>query len=152
LVGKAVSRTVALRVSITDRRAIPAFAVPSRRGRWWGVVLAGLCCAVALGGCGPRLASDGPAVTRVAKKAPTVRTAAKKRAPAVNRSLLAPQPEPDCKFRGPVSNPITAEETRMKLDYEQQCYRQAEGIVRSRLDQLQNAVETADQPARRRRR
>jgi len=145
-------RIVASRESVMDRRAIPAFAAPLRRGRWWGVVLAGLCCAVALGGCGPRLASDRPAVTRVAHKAPAVRTAANKRAPSVNRSLLTPQPEPDCKFRGPVSTPITAEEARMKLDYEQQCYRQAEGIVRTRLDQLQNAVDTADQPARRRRR
>jgi hypothetical protein len=29
----------------------------------------------------------------------------------------------------------------MRLDYQQQCYRQAEGIVRTRLDTLQDSVE-----------
>jgi hypothetical protein len=58
----------------------------------------------------------------------------------IDRSLLEPQGEPDCKFKGPLSNPITAEEMRMKLDYEQQCYRQAEEIVRARLQQLQDSV------------
>jgi hypothetical protein len=58
-----------------------------------------------------------------------------------NPALLQRQPEPDCAFRGSVSNPITAEETRQKLDYEQQCYRASETIVRARLDQLQDSVQ-----------
>ena len=61
--------------------------------------------------------------------------------PLSDRSLLEPQPSPDCTFKGPLSNPVTAEEMRMKLDYEQQCYRQAESIARDRLLQLQNSVE-----------
>jgi hypothetical protein len=60
--------------------------------------------------------------------------------PLVNKSLLRPQPEPDCAFKGPPSNPITNEDIRMKLDYEQQCYRQAESIARERLQKLQDAV------------
>jgi hypothetical protein len=56
-------------------------------------------------------------------------------------ALLQRQPEPACGFRGPVSNPITAEETRQKLDYEQQCYRASETIVRGRLEQLQDYVQ-----------
>src|SRR5215475_11470174 len=38
--------------------------------------------------------------------------------PRSDQSLLEPQPPPDCAFKGPLSNPPTAEETRMKLDYE----------------------------------
>jgi hypothetical protein len=38
----------------------------------------------------------------------------------------------------------------MKLDYEQQCYRQSETIVRTRLQLLQNSVEAASKPASRR--
>jgi hypothetical protein len=56
----------------------------------------------------------------------------------------------DCAFKGPLSNPPTAEETRMKLDYEQQSYRHSEMIVRTRLEQLQKSVEEATKPASRR--
>jgi hypothetical protein len=58
-----------------------------------------------------------------------------------DRSLLEPTPSPDCTFKGPLSNPVTAEDMRMKLDYEGQCYRQAESIARDRLQQLQNSVD-----------
>jgi len=54
--------------------------------------------------------------------------------------LLEPPPEPDCKFKDALSNPIAPEQMRMKLDYEQQCYRQAEEIVRTRLRQLQDSI------------
>jgi hypothetical protein len=56
-------------------------------------------------------------------------------------ALLQRQPEPACGFRGPVSNPMTAEETRQKLDYEQQCYQASESIARGRLEQLQDYVQ-----------
>ena len=51
--------------------------------------------------------------------------------------LLSPQPEPSCEFETTGSN---AGE-RQKLDYERQCYRHAEMIVRSRLQLLQGSVE-----------
>jgi hypothetical protein len=70
--------------------------------------------------------------------------------PRPDQSLLEPQPPPDCAFKGPLSNPPTAEETRMKLDYEQQCYRQSEMIVRTRLEQLQKSIEEATKPTSRR--
>ena len=70
--------------------------------------------------------------------------------PLPDPALLRHQPEPDCAFRGPVSDPITAEETRQKLDYEQQCYRAAETIVRGRLEQLQDTVQRMIKVARRR--
>jgi len=51
--------------------------------------------------------------------------------------LLSPQPEPSCEFETTESN---ADE-RQKLDYERQCYRHAEMIVRSRLQLLQGSVD-----------
>jgi TPR repeat protein len=50
--------------------------------------------------------------------------------------LLAPQPEPDCAFR--TDDPNATE--RQQLDYERQCYRHAEMIVRNRLEMLQDAI------------
>ena len=69
--------------------------------------------------------------------------------PPPDQSLLKPQPPPDCAFKEPLSNPPTPEETRMKLDYEEQCYRQSEMIVRTRLEQLQKSIEKATKPTSR---
>jgi len=55
-------------------------------------------------------------------------------------ALLAEPQAPDCAFKGTWSNPPTPEETRQKLDYEAQCYRQAEALTRARLEALQDAV------------
>jgi hypothetical protein len=66
----------------------------------------------------------------------------------VDPALLRRQPKIDCAFRGPVSDPITTEEMRQKLDYEQQCYQAAERIVRARLEALQNAVQKTIRAAR----
>jgi hypothetical protein len=56
--------------------------------------------------------------------------------PLTEPALLTPQPEPQCGFatdgRG-LNDP-------QRLDYERQCYRHAEMIVRARLDLLQEAV------------
>jgi hypothetical protein len=97
-----------------------------------GVLALGLC-ALALAGCAPAATTSNP-------NAP-IRVASRSSIPLPDRALLERQGEPDCAFRGPISNPATAEETRMKLDYEQQCYRQAEFIVRARLNQLQESVD-----------
>jgi hypothetical protein len=51
--------------------------------------------------------------------------------------LLSPQLEPDCEFE---TIDFNADE-RQKLDYERQCYRHAEIIVRSRLQLLQDSVD-----------
>jgi hypothetical protein len=50
--------------------------------------------------------------------------------------LLNAQSEPSCEFKTTDTN---ADE-RQKLDYERQCYRHAEMIVRSRLQHLQDSV------------
>ena len=51
-------------------------------------------------------------------------------------ALLAPQPEPDCAFKTEDAS-VTE---RQQLDYERQCYRHAEMIVRNRLKMLQDAI------------
>ena len=54
--------------------------------------------------------------------------------PLPEASLLSPQSEPSCEASGTDTN------ERQKLDYERQCYRHAEMIVRSRLQLLQDSV------------
>ena len=51
--------------------------------------------------------------------------------------LLSPQPEPRCEFETTDTNT----DERQKLDYERQCYRHAEMIVRARLELLQDSID-----------
>jgi hypothetical protein len=77
-----------------------------------------------------------------------VETAAVIFQPASRSSILLPDPEllkrqppPDCQFKPATSaDDDVALRTIMKLDYEQQCYRQSESIMRSRMERLQDAV------------
>jgi len=86
----------------------------------------------------PKAGAKAPAAKTPAKPTPTP-------VPRPEQALMEPQSAPDCAFRGPVSSPITADELRMKLDYEAQCYRQAEAIVRARLQQLQDTIKASAQ-------
>jgi hypothetical protein len=104
----------------------------SGRAHLVATTLATALSGLTIGGCAPTFAVDDS--RNFARPIPQVNTI------SMNSALLRRQPEPDCAFRGPLSDPITAEETRQKLDYEQQCYRQAEIIVRARLEQLQGSV------------
>ena len=53
-------------------------------------------------------------------------------------ALLAPQPAPDCEFnRSDVSAVDQNEWARLKIEYERQCYQDAEKAARERLSQLQ---------------
>jgi len=124
-----------------------------------GIVAVALCTVV-LGGCATRPATQaqanlqanlqakqqakaqGNAQAKYVKRKPAWRMlATRARIPLPDRTLLQRQPEPDCSFRGTISSPMTVEELRQKLDYEQQCYRQSESNVRVRLHDLQDAVE-----------
>ena len=120
-------------VIVVDRQS-------SRWTRACGIIAVALC-AVALGGCATRPATQSNAKyikhTKPVARVPVFRP----EIPLPDRALLQHQPEPDCGFRGTVSSPMTAEEILQKLDYEQQCYRQSESNVRGRLHALQDAVE-----------
>jgi hypothetical protein len=53
-------------------------------------------------------------------------------------ALRSPQPAPDCEFREPDGKTVDADEfRRLKLEYERQCYKDAEQAVRKRLKLLQ---------------
>lgn len=101
--------------------------------------LAVVACVITLVGCqsarrGPETSvvrgHNTPAVTRSAPSIPL---------PAA--ALLAALPEPDCRPKP------TASDERERLDYERQCYRHAEIIARSRLDELQSALAKSVRPA-----
>jgi len=118
----------------------------------WTRVCAGVAavalCAVVLGSCATRPATQSQAkvqakaqAKQVKRESATRMLTARARIPLPDRALLQRQPEPDCTFRGTISSPMTVEELRQKLDYEQQCYRQSESNVRVRLHSLQDSVE-----------
>lgn len=51
-------------------------------------------------------------------------------------SALEPGFEPDCEFKGSLSDPVATEQILTKLEYQLLCYRQAESLERARLRQL----------------
>jgi hypothetical protein len=69
-------------------------------------------------------------------------------------ALLAPQPTPNCEFKRADIKAVDPDEwTRLKTEYERQCYQDAEKAARERLSQLQGAaaceIERAPQTAAR---
>jgi hypothetical protein len=55
-------------------------------------------------------------------------------------ALLVPQSAPDCVFRRPELKTVDPDQwARLKIEYERQCYRNAEKSVRDRLRRLQAA-------------
>jgi hypothetical protein len=57
-------------------------------------------------------------------------------------ALLARQPQPDCEFKGANVETMDATElTRLKIEYERQCFQNAEKAARDRLGLLQAAVQ-----------
>lgn len=122
-----------------------------RRGR-----LAALLCGLAIAGCAPdyEAYSDGlperPAVRskRQAAVNPAVKPVAPKPVPVPARALLAPPAKPDCEadtadeqrvasLAPPAPDTNADLALRIKLEYERECYRQAEARMRERLQQLQ---------------
>ena len=74
-----------------------------------------------------------------------------------DQGLLTPPHEPNCEYK-PAAVATTqsltpadaAEAQRVKLDYERQCYRHAELIVRAKLKQVQSALAATGKSAQRR--
>jgi len=109
-------------------------------------------CSMLLAGCArnPAQREVSPAVQE--SKPPPVRTAARPRrypepyryvAPRIRRpdlALLSPQPAPDCEFnRSDLKTVDPSEWARLKVEYERQCYLDAEKAARVRLALLQAA-------------
>ena len=85
----------------------------------------------------PSSAANAYPVSSTENASIATRPRLRKPVPLPDRALLSPQPEPDCEFK--TTEPKTEE--RMKLDYERQCYRHAEMIVRNRLELLQSYLD-----------
>ena len=55
-----------------------------------------------------------------------------------NPDLLVPRSAPDCVFRRPELKTLDSDQwERLKIEYERQCYQDAEKLVRDRLRRLQ---------------
>jgi hypothetical protein len=62
-------------------------------------------------------------------------------------ALLAAHPAPDCEFDGSDVRAVDPNEwARLKIDYERQCYKDAEKTARERLTALQASIEPVRQP------
>ena len=119
-----------------------------RRGK--RLLLAGTLLACGLAGCS---AGDVGGVAEA------------RRIPLPKPALLARQPAPSCEYRtasldassqrpadgqpAASDNAGTDQVLRAKLDYERQCYRHAELIARSRLRDLQDAVQVTAKAVKR---
>jgi hypothetical protein len=62
------------------------------------------------------------------------------RIPLNDPDLLKRQAAPDCEFKSTVQADSELALRALKLDYEQQCYRQSESILRARMERLQDAA------------
>jgi hypothetical protein len=66
-------------------------------------------------------------------------------------ALLSPQPAPDCEFQRSDLNTVDRDEwARLKVEYERQCYLDAEKAARERLVLLQASSTCEIEPVRRR--
>lgn len=89
----------------------------------------------------PAEVSRAANVTRRANTGTSTRADLKTPIPLPDRALLVPQPEPDCELKTQTHlNSPGPDTEHMTLEYERECYREAEIIVRSRLRQLQVSV------------
>jgi hypothetical protein len=109
-------------MGIEIARLVP---VPTR------LVISALALAITVAGCArnPSLRNSDLAQQERATQPPIRRVA---------QVLLAPLKAPDCEFKG--SDPKSVDEdqlSRLKLEYERQCYKNAEEAARKRLRLLQ---------------
>ena len=64
-------------------------------------------------------------------------------------ALLSPQPAPDCEFKRSDLKTVDPDEwARLKVEYERQCYQDAEKAARERLALLQTASTCEIEPVR----
>lgn len=122
-----------------------------------------ILCSMLLAGCARNPAPREVSPTVQESKPTPVRTAARPRrypepyryvAPKIRRpdlALLSPQPAPDCEFnRSDLKTVDPNEWARLKVEYERQCYLDAEKAARDRLAQLQTASTCEVEPVRQR--
>ena len=125
-----------------------------------------ILCATSFAGCArnPAQREANPALTLHDGKAPPVRAPVRTRRysepyryaePKIRRpdlALLSPQPAPDCEFKRSDLKTVDPDEwARLKVEYERQCYQDAEKAARERLALLQASSTCEIEPVRQRR-
>jgi hypothetical protein len=120
-------------------------------------------CAMSLAGCArdPAQREVSPALHE--DKASPVRAPVRTRRysepiryaePKIRRpdlALLSPQPAPDCEFKRSDLRTVDPDEwARLKVEYERQCYQNAEKAARERLALLQASATCEIEPVRQR--
>jgi hypothetical protein len=127
-----------------------------------GVIL----CSMSFAGCArnPAQREASPTLTLHEGKASPVRAPVRTRRysepyryaePKIRRpdlALLSPQPAPDCEFKRSDLKTVDPDEwARLKVEYERQCYLDAEKTARERLALLQASSTCEIEPVRQRR-
>jgi len=126
-----------------------------------------ILCATSFAGCArnPAQREANPTLTLHEGKASPVRAPVRPRRytepyryaePKIRRpalALLSPQPVPDCEFKRSDLKTVDPDEwARLKVEYERQCYLDAEKAARERLALLQASSTCEIEPVRQRRR
>jgi hypothetical protein len=124
-----------------------------------------ILCATSFPGCARNPAQREASVTLREDKASPIRAPARTRRysepiryaePKIRRpdpALLSPQPAPDCEFKRSDLKTVDPDEwARLKVEYERQCYLDAEKAARERLALLQTSSTCEIEPVRQRRR
>jgi hypothetical protein len=143
----------------------------SQKPRFSGLMLAAIICA-ALGGCAQDFDFEQEYGAKPVSDSPTPKKRTARAKPKIDNALLETPAAPDCgtpqtaKRTQPESATASAElttqslpdgvtqdanadlATRIKLEYERECYRQAEARVRDRLKQLQTSTNQATKAAK----
>ncbi|HVR55911.1 MAG TPA: hypothetical protein VMT72_03690 [Pseudolabrys sp.] len=125
-----------------------------------------ILCATSFAGCArnPAQREASPTLTLHEGKASPVRAPVRTRRysepyryaePKIRRpdlALLSPQPAPDCEFKRSDLKTVDPDEWgRLKVEYERQCYLDAEKTARERLALLQASSTCEIEPVRQRR-
>jgi hypothetical protein len=142
-------RCLTLPIAVAAPRKSPLAVQVRVRARW-----ALVACALSLAGCAQAYSDYTESVPDRPAVGPR-RLVAKKAIPVPNQALLAAPGKPDCEAGGqqlasaavvppsPPSEKNADLALRIKLEYERECYRQAESRVREQLRKLQaSASET----------
>jgi len=113
------------------------------------LTLSVVSCAAAVAGCAQHPAQR-ESKTDLAPAATPATEPAGLRIRRPSRALLAPQPAPDCELKASDLKTVDPDQwARLRLDYERQCYQQAEKMVRDRLKRLQVSSKCEIEPVRR---
>jgi hypothetical protein len=89
----------------------------------------------------PRISqSSGDGIRRVSIVGPISEYTPQPGVPLPDPELLNRLTAPDCEFKSAAQGADEVALRIMKLDYERQCYRQSEFILRARMERLQDAV------------